>query len=186
MLGTLALACTLLGNWKKTHDTTEFLHWSKLGVKKKTDIENQLRIALSMSAFTSEIPINLRITYSPVASKNVLLVIHCSRVSSILLANTRNKKVNLEAVKCSTNFSVLVAHYCCPRTSGFWGTTSAISWSLCNSTDTCFKFSPHERKKLRWKGWVEMEHSTQGTGVQFVVPQQIYCTISGKSLQPDA
>lgn len=29
-----------------------------------------------------------------------------------------------------------------------------------------------------------MEHGTQGTGVQFVAPKQIYCTISGKSLQP--
>lgn len=156
MLGTLAMACILLGNWKKIHGTTEFLHYSKLGVKKKMDIENQLKIALSMSSFTSEIPINLRITHSPVLSKNVLLAthcstVHCSRDSSILLANTGNKKVNQEKVKCSINFSGLDARYCCPWTSGFWGTTSIISWSLCNSIDTCFKLSPR-KKERNWDG----------------------------------
>lgn len=92
------MACILLGNWKKIHDITEFLHWSKLDVKKKMDIENELRMALSMSSFTSELPINLKITYSPMVSKNVLLAMHCSRDSPILLANTRNKKVNWETV----------------------------------------------------------------------------------------
>lgn len=102
-----------------------------------------LRIALSMSSFNSEMPINLRITYSPVASKNILLAIPCSRDSSILLANTGNEKVNQETVKCSINLS---AHYCCLWTSGFCGTTSIISCSLCNSIGICSKLSPHKKE----------------------------------------
>lgn len=59
-----------------------------------------------MSSVTSKIPVTLRITHSSLVSKTVLLPIYCSRNSSILFANTRNKKENQETVKCSINFRV--------------------------------------------------------------------------------
>lgn len=67
-------------------------------------VEKQLRIALSMSLFTSKMSINPRKAYSPVVSKYVLLATHCSQDSSILLAKTRNKKVKGETDPCSINF----------------------------------------------------------------------------------
>lgn len=165
------LARTSLSSWRKTHETSQYLHWGKLDVKQKMDIQNQLGIALSMSSFPSEIPINPRVTYGPVVFKNASLDRYCSRDSPMLLANTRNKKVNWEIVKC-TQFTVLVLSISVhgPVTFGellesFLGVCVILLISVLNS-------SP-KRKTETWMEWVEMEHSTQGIRVRFVVPQQI-------------
>lgn len=139
------MVCILLGNWKKIHDTMKSLHWSKLSVKKTTAIENQLRTALFMSSFTSEIPennsIKLSVTCSPVVSQNFWLAIRCSRDSSTHFANSRNKPRDCPAqrylrwIRCSLLLSM---------DQWLWGNHWFHFWSLCNSIDIPFKLPPEE------------------------------------------